>query len=45
MILIIKNKERGKDCRANNFPCIGINDDSAIEKMVLPKLEKMKYYE
>jgi len=42
MILITKDKECGKACRANNFPCIWINDDSIIEKIILPDLEKLK---
>ena len=42
MILITKDKESGKACKANNFPCIWINDKSIFEKMILPELEKMK---
>lgn len=42
MILITKDKENGKACKANGFPCIWINDDSIFEKMIFPELEKMK---
>lgn len=42
MILITKDKESGKACKANNFPCIWINDKSIFKKMILPELEKMK---
>lgn len=45
MILITKDKESGKACKANNFPCIWINDKSILEKMILPELEKMKSQE
>ena len=42
MILITKDKENGKACKANQFPCIWINDDSIFEDMVLPELERLK---
>ncbi|MEX0655982.1 MAG: DUF5615 family PIN-like protein [Nitrosopumilaceae archaeon] len=42
MILITKDKENGKACKANGFPCIWINDDSIFDKMILPELEKLK---
>jgi predicted nuclease of predicted toxin-antitoxin system len=42
MLLITKDKECGKACKANNFPCIWISDDSIIEKMILPELENLK---
>ena len=42
MILVTKDKESGKACKANNFPCIWINDDTVFEKMVMPELEKLK---
>ena len=42
MILITKDKENGKACKANSFPCIWINDESIFEKMILPELEKLK---
>jgi predicted nuclease of predicted toxin-antitoxin system len=45
MILITKDKESGKACKANNFPCVWINDKSIFEKMILPELEKMKSQE
>ena len=37
-----EDKENGKACKENGFPCIWINDDSIFELMVLPELEKMK---
>ena len=42
MVLITKDKENGKACKANSFPCIWINDESIFEKMILPELEKLK---
>ena len=45
MILITKDKESGKACKANNFPCIWVNDKSIFEKIILPELEKMKSQE
>jgi predicted nuclease of predicted toxin-antitoxin system len=41
MILITKDKENGKACKANGFPCIWINDDTIFEKMILPELENL----
>jgi len=42
MILITKDKENGKACKANGFPCIWINDDTIFDKMVIPQLERLK---
>ena len=42
MILITKDKETGRACMANNFPCIWINDNTIFEKMVLVEIEKLK---
>ena len=42
MILITKDRENGRACQANNFPCIWINDDTILEKMVVVELEKLK---
>ena len=40
MILITKDKENGKACNANGFPCVWINDNTIFEKMVLTELKK-----
>ena len=42
MILITKDKENGKACKANGFPCIWINDDTIFEKFVLTELKRFE---
>lgn len=42
MLLITKDKENGRACKTNNFPCIWINDESIFEQMILPELERRK---
>jgi len=42
MLLITKDKENGKACKANSFPCIWINDDSIFDDMIIPELERLK---
>lgn len=42
MILITNDKEVGKACKANGFPCVWVNPESIFEKMIVPELEKLK---
>ena len=42
MLLITKDKETGKACKANGFSCIWINDDSIFDKIVLVELAQFK---
>ena len=42
MILITKDKENGKACKANDFPCIWINDNTIFEKFILTELKSFE---
>jgi hypothetical protein len=39
MILITGDKETGKSCKDNGFPCIFVSDDLILEKIILPELK------
>ena len=42
MILITKDKENGRTCTNNKYPCVWVNDDTILQKLVVAELEKLK---
>lgn len=42
MVLVTKDRENGRACTKNGFPCIWINDETVFEKMVVKELENMR---
>ena len=42
MILITKDNETAKACKANQIKCICPDDDLVLEKIILPELQSMK---
>ncbi len=42
MILITKDKEHGRTCTNNKYPCVWVNDDAILNKFVVMELEKLK---
>ncbi len=45
MILVTKDKENGRTCANNNYPCVWVNDDVIFNNVVLVELEKLKNLE
>lgn len=41
MILITKDRETGRACKANDIPCILVSDDLILHKIILPGLDAL----
>ena len=41
MILVTKDKENGRTCTNNKYPCVWVNDNTIFQKFVLVELEKL----
>jgi predicted nuclease of predicted toxin-antitoxin system len=42
MVLITSDKENGRACKANGFPCIFVNVENILERIILPDLKKFE---
>lgn len=42
LVLITNDSENGTACKANNIPCIFVNLQLVLERIVLPDLKKLK---
>jgi predicted nuclease of predicted toxin-antitoxin system len=42
LVLITNDGENGKACKANNIPCIFVNLQLVLERIILPDLKKLK---
>jgi predicted nuclease of predicted toxin-antitoxin system len=42
LALITNDGENGRACKANNLPCVFINRDAILERIILPELKKLE---
>lgn len=42
LVLITNDSENGRACKANNIPCIFVNLQLILERIILPDLKKLK---